>query len=132
MACNGRHGECCVAFHGACNGNSSEEIKKVIKIILEKNLKPGGGQAYRGHDDANHPGQKVGVGVYCSPNPTVMDGYAGIMEVEGHRYKVAFMLRVKPDKIRYSNKRNDYWVLNAGNGDFSEMRPYRFLIKKAS
>ena len=42
------------------------------------------------------------------------------------------MLRVKPDKIRYSNSQPDYWVLNAGNGDFSEMRPYRFLIKKVS
>ena len=60
-----------------------------------------------------------------------MDGYAGIIEVNGYRYKVAFMLRVKPDKIRYSNSRADYWVLNGGNGDFSEIRPYRFLIKKA-
>ena len=42
------------------------------------------------------------------------------------------MLRVKPDKIRYANERPDYWVLNAGNGDFSEIRPYRFLIKKTS
>jgi hypothetical protein len=38
------------------------------------------------------------------------------------------MLRVKPDKIRAGS--NDIWVLNAGNGDFSEIRPYRFLIKK--
>ena len=130
LACDGRPGEWCVAYHGACVNNTSDQIKQIIKPILEQNLKPGSGQAYSGHDDANHPGQKVGIGVYCSPNPTVTDGYAGIIEVNGYSYRVAFMLRVKPDKIRYSNSRTDYWVLNAGNGDFSELRPYRFLIKK--
>ena len=133
LACNGRPGEWCVAYHGACHGvSNSDQVKNIIKIILEQNLKPGGGQAYSGYNDDNHPGQKVGVGVYCSPNPKVIDGYAGRMEVNGHYYRVAFMLRVKPDKIRFSNSQKDYWVLNAGNGDFSEIRPYRFLIKKDS
>ena len=132
LACDGRPGEWCIAYHGACVHNTSEQIKQIIKPILENNLKPGAGQAYSTYDDACHPGQKVGVGVYCTPNPNTADGYSGQIDVNGHRYKVAFMLRVKPDKIRYSNSRSDYWVLNAGNGDFSEMRPYRFLIKKVS
>ena len=132
LACDGRPGEWCIAYHGACVHNTSEQIKQIIKPILENNLKPGSGQAYSSYDDACHPGQKVGVGVYCTPNPNTADGYSGQIDVNGHRYKVAFMLRVKPDKIRYSNSRSDYWVLNAGDGDFSEMRPYRFLIKKVS
>jgi len=132
LACDGRPGEWCIAYHGACVHNTSEQIKQIIKPILENNLKPGAGQAYSTYDDACHPGQKVGVGVYCTPNPSTADGYSGQISVNGYRYKVAFMLRVKPDKIRYSSSRTDYWVLNAGNGDFSEMRPYRFLIKKVS
>ncbi len=130
LACNGREGEWPIAYHGACVRNSSDEIKSIVKKIIEENLKPGAGQGYSSYDDVKHPGNKVGIGVYCSPKPSVMEGYAGIIEVNGHKYKVAFMLRVKPDKIRYSNP--DIWVLNAGNGDFSEMRPYRFLIKKIS
>jgi hypothetical protein len=130
LACDGRPGEWCIAFHGACVRSTSDQIKQIIKPILEQNLRPGAGQAYAGYDDACHPGQKVGTGVYCSPNPSVIDGYAGRIEVNGYTYKVAFMLRVKPDKIRYSNSQPDYWVLNAGDGNFSEMRPYRFLIKK--
>ena len=63
-------------------------------------------------------------------NPYDAEGYAGKIEVNGYRYKVAFMLRVKPDKIRYGASNPNYWVLNGGNGDFSEIRPYRFLIKK--
>ena len=35
-------------------------------------------------------------------------------------------MRVKPDKIRYSIKQKDYWVLN---GTTDEMRPYRIMIK---
>ena len=132
LACDGRPGEWCIAYHGACVHNTSEQIKQIIKPILENNLKPGSGQAYSSYDDACHPGQKVGDGVYCTPTPSTADGYSGQIDVNGHRYKVAFMLRVKPDKIRYSNSRPDYWVLNAGDGNFSEMRPYRFLIKKVS
>ena len=60
-----------------------------------------------------------------------MDKYAKKTKNNGKTYKMGFMMRVKPDKIRYSNSRSDYWVLNGGNGDFSEIRPYRFLIKKA-
>ena len=130
LACDGRQGEWCVAFHGACVRNTSEEIKQIIKHILLNNLKPGSGQAYSLDNDACHPGHKVGKGVYCTPYPNVAEGYAGTIEVNGYYYKVAFMLRVKPDKIRYSSSRDDYWVLNAGDGDFSEIRPYRFLIKK--
>ena len=126
LACNGRPGEWCIAYHGACHGQTSDNVKKGIKSILETNLRPGGGQAYQSHDDANHPGQKVGKGVYCSPEPSVIDGYAGIMNINGHNYKAAFMLRVKPDRLRYSSSRPDYWVVN---GDFSELRPYRLLIK---
>ena len=74
LACNGRPGEWCIAYHGACVRNTSDEIKQIIKPILEKNLKPGKGQGYSSYNDAMHPGQKVGVGVYCSPNPANMDG----------------------------------------------------------
>ena len=129
LACDGRPGEWCIAYHGACVRNTSDQIKQIIKPILQNNLKPGAGQACANNPDVNHPGQNIGIGVYCTPNITTAFGYAGIIEVNGYKYKVAFMLRVKPDKIRHSSG-SDYWVLNAGDGNFSEMRPYRFLIRK--
>ena len=58
---------------------------------------------------------------------TIEDGYAGIAEVNGESYYMAFMLRVKPDKIRCHEKKEDYWVLN---GTDDEIRPYGILIKK--
>ena len=49
--------------------SNCDDVKKIIKLILEENMKPGSGQAYSGYNDDNHSEQKVGVGVYCSPNP---------------------------------------------------------------
>ena len=106
---NGGPGEWCVAYHGA-----SQKLNQNYK-------------AMRDVEDCNHPGQKVGEGVYCSPNPSVLDQEGGIVQVGNSQYKIGFMLRVKPNKIRIAKNNQNYWVLN-GNSD--EIRPYRILIKK--
>ena len=105
---NGAQGEWCVAYHGASSKNNQNY--NVMRDV----------------EDANHPGQKVGEGVYCSPKPDVLDSDGGIVQVGNKKYKIGFMLRVKPDKIRIAKTNPDYWVLN-GNSD--EIRPYRILIK---
>ena len=128
LACNGRPGEWCIAYHGVARGKSSDEVKNIVRLVLENNLKAGKGQSLKNKRDDNHPGQLIGVGVYCSPNPLFLNSYAGTMQIEGINYRVGFMLRVKPDKIRYSNQAPDEWILN---GNFSEIRPYRLLVKKA-
>ena len=102
-------GEWCVAYHGA-----SQKLNQNYKQM-------------RNVDDANHPGQKVGEGVYCSPNPNVLDQEGGITQVGNKRYKIGFMLRVRPDKIRIAKTNPDYWVLD---GTSDEIRPYRILIKQ--
>ena len=37
LACDGRPGEWCVAFHGACVRSTSDQIKQIIKPILQYN-----------------------------------------------------------------------------------------------
>ena len=115
-------------LYGVARGQSSDQVKNVVKLVLENNLKAGGGQSLKNTPDDNHPGQLIGIGVYCSPNPLFLNSYAGTMQIEGINYRVGFMLRVKPDKIRYSNQAPDEWILN---GNFSEIRPYRLLVKRA-
>jgi hypothetical protein len=105
---DGAQGEWCVAYHGASSKNNQNY--NVMRDV----------------EDSNHPGQKVGEGVYCSPKPNVLDSDGGIVQVGNKKYKIGFMLRVKPDKIRIAKTNPDYWVLN-GNSD--EIRPYRILIK---
>ena len=109
IAHNGVQGEWCVAYHGASQK-------------LNQNY-----QQMRDVEDSNHPGQKVGEGVYCSPNPNVLDQEGGVTQVGNKRYKIGFMLRVRPEKIRIAKTNPDYWVLN---GTSDEIRPYRILIKQ--
>ena len=40
---------------------------------------------------------------------------------------MGFLMRVKPNKIRYSNNKKKYWVLD---GTKEEMRPYRIMVKE--
>ena len=126
IACNGNSNEWAVAYHGTGTGLGMT-LEQATHNIVVGGFKPGGRQAYQYDDDANHPGQKIGKGVYCSPNPNVMDKYAKKTKNNGKTYKMGFMMRVKPDKIRYSNSKKDYWVLD---GTTEQIRPYRILIKE--
>ena len=112
-----KEGEWCVAYHGTG--------MNCVKAILETKFKPGGGQVHANDHDLNHPGQIVGVGVYCSPKMTEVEGVYD--NKDGGEYKVAFMCRVHPKKVRICGDRPDYWVVD---GSSNEIRPYRLLIKK--
>ena len=128
---NGNKKEWAVAYHGTgVKLGSNFTLEKATNNIIKGGFKPGWGQAYAQEDDANHPGKKIGIGVYCSPNPYVMESYASCAQsstnINGINFMMGFMMRVKPDKIRYANSQKDYWVLN---GTTDEMRPYRIMIK---
>ena len=124
--CNGP-GEWCVAYHGVGRGQSSDKVKKAIGAIYKTTFEPGSGQVHKNHQDVNHPGQKVGEGVYCTPFIETAEGYAGISNINGINYKTVFMVRVKPNVIRSCADQTDYWVVN---GTTDEIRPYRILYKK--
>lgn len=124
LAYDNREGEWCIAYHGVAQRQESDNVKIAINSIAKNNLKKGARQAYEYDNDCRHKGEKVGEGVYCSPNPEVLNGYAG---KAGEKYYMGFMLRVKPDKIRCPEYKKEYWVLN---GIDDEIRPYGILIKK--
>ena len=132
-----REGEWCIAYHGVGSKCLSKEVSRAVLSIaydtlkerskLNNNEEDDDECAYDYDDDIRHPGEKVGNGVYCTPNPKVMEEYAGKVEINNGIYKIGFMLRVNPDKIRVPVGNPNFWVLN-GNTD--EVRPYRILIKK--
>ena len=141
LAYDGNPNEWAIAYHGiGCKLGFTVEnaTKEIINkgFIFSKN-----GQAYKRSKNDNprykcdnnqdDHSQLVGEGVYCSPDPDVMEKYAGKANkkasINGKKYLMGFMMRVKPDKIRYSNNKKEYWVLN---GKKEEMRPYRIMIKE--
>ena len=141
IALDGRKGEWAVAYHGlsARGGN----VENAVNNIYTKGYKIGKAQACSGDQNINTKykfdknvdkedhSKTVGVGVYCSPDPYVMEDYASQADVKanvfGKRYLMGFMMRVKPDKIRISSSTPDYWVLD---GTAKEMRPYRIMVKE--
>ena len=129
---DGNSNEWAVAYHGVGSG-VTDNLEDIANKIAKGGLKPGSGQVYENAEDRFHPGNKVGRGVYCSPNPDVLEEYASQAKtktkVNGKQYMIGFMLRVKPDKIRSPKDEDvdDYWVLN---GTTDEVRPYRILVKE--
>ena len=130
LAADGNPDEWAVAYHGVGSG-IDDNLEDVTNKIAKGGLKKGSGQYYEDYDDRFHPGHKIGVGVYCSPNPEVLEEYASQAKsktkVNEKQYMIGFMLRVKPDKIRSPNEKKDYWVLE---GSTDEIRPYRILVKE--
>ena len=135
LACNGNKNEWAVAYHGigSKGGSKVEDAARKIfkgqKFIYDKS--GNFGQFCKDHDNINKINKdyikKVGIGAYCSPDPNVMESYAEKARINGKYYKLGFMMRVKPDKIRISKEITNYWVLD---GTTKEMRPYRLMIKE--
>lgn len=64
-------------------------------------------------------------GLVCSPHPDFLDKASGLVFSGNTEWKIGFMLRVKPNVMKKSND-GKLWVVN---GNSSEVRPYRILIK---
>ena len=136
---NGNPNEWAIAYHGLGAGGNCKTVEEAAHNVYAGGFQAGGGQAHinaininkrykpNPNDPKNDHSKTVGVGVYCSPLPSVMEEYAKYSNtnINGKKYKMGFMMRVKPDKIRISKNQPNYWVLN---GTSDEMRPYRIMI----
>ena len=104
-------------------------MKDITRKIVKGGFKIGKVHALADYDDINHPGKKIGKGIYVSPKIEYIEknDYAGKSNtvINGKRFKMAFMLRVKPDGIRTCTKWPDEWVLEP-----DEIRPYRIILKE--
>lgn len=106
--------EWCVAYHGAFKKYDLQEQQLIEQI--------------KNDEDSNHPGEKVGEGILCVFDPKYINEKAEEVEdLNGIKYKVAFMLRVHPEKLRVPKNKPYYCVIN---GSSDELRPYRVLTKK--
>ena len=65
--------------------------------------------------------------IYCSPDIAYAEGYAGITEFNGEKYKCVLMLRINPKKIRQSTTWKKEYILEPTT---DEIKPYRILLKK--
>ena len=122
-------GEWAVAYHGVGRCQESNQGEDMTKKIIEGKFKFGITNLHEDCEDKYHPGQKVGVGVYCTPNIKIAEYYSGVSEKNGQKYKSVLMVRVRPDTIRCCKEHDnakDIWIVN---GTYDEIRAYRILYK---
>ena len=124
---NHSEGEWSVAYHGIGGGLKGNQLFNTKTSHIVNNLLPGINQQFKNNMDLFNLGKKVGEGIIVTPKPTVMEEYCGIFDCYGKRYKIGFMTRVMPKKIRFPDGQDDFWVIN---GTDNEVRPYRILIKE--
>ena len=120
-------GEWSVAYHGVGSLLGNSEALNIMNFFSMKNLQTGIRQNFKDSNDFYHKGKKVGEGVYVTPNPKILEEYCPPFNYNGTNYKIGFMTRVQPEKIRCPEEEHDYWVIN---GTDNEIRPYRILIKE--
>lgn len=124
-------GEWWVAYHGAGRDRNSNDVKNIVKNIVENGFIIGQHQACKNDKNINnlsnidHP--RVGKGVYLSDKIAEAEVYAGKVEIENKEYKIAFMCRVCPKKVRISSYIEYYFVVDP---NYDCVRPYRILLKE--
>ena len=123
--------EWAIAYHGIGRDPKSD-VQEITNKIIEGGFKAGEWQSLENYKDDNHPGKLIGRGIYCTPDIKYIEqnNLAGKSKtvINGKKYKMAFMLRVKPDKIRFNKNIPNEWILNEKTTD--EIRPYRILLKE--
>ena len=124
---NHSQGEWSVAYHGIGGGMKGNQLFNSKNSHIINNLLPGINQQFENNMDLFNLGKKVGEGIIVTPKPTIMEEHCGIFDCYGKKYKIGFMTRVMPKKIRCPDGQDDFWVIN---GTDNEIRPYRILIKE--
>ena len=78
-------------------------------------------------DDVKNPGKKIGKGVNFYWDPKIMEKNTETISIKNSKFKIGFMIRAKPDKIRCPKTNKDILVVD---GISDDTRPYGILLKK--
>jgi hypothetical protein len=108
LSYDNRPGEWCISYSGLSINKKGTE------------------KQYQNEKDTKHDGN-VGVGVFTSPKPELLEANTEMININGVNYKMGLMLRVNPSKIRIPQSNNNIWVIE---GISEEIRPYGILLKK--
>ena len=125
---NDNNGEWVKAFHGTGRHcRSDQEIREMINSILQNGFSNGKNNVHTNCNDKYHPGKKIGIGVYVTPNINIAKLYAGTIGIGGKKYLTLFLVKVRKKAIRGCRCKDasDYWVVN---GSSNEIRPVRVLF----
>ena len=122
---DGDAGEFSVAYYGInnLNLNNIQMMRNIMSLM--GNLESG--KTFVEDINLRNPGQKCMSGAYFYKNPSFAENSSEKINIGGFEYKIMFMCRVNPSKIRQPQNFPDCWILSPTP---DEIRPYKILIKK--
>ena len=122
---DGDAGEFAVAYYGInnLNLNNIQMMRNIMSLM--GNLESG--KTFVEDINLRNPGQKCMSGAYFYKNPSFAENSSEKINIGGFEYKIMFMCRVNPSKIRQPQNFPDCWILSPTP---DEIRPYKILIKK--
>lgn len=109
------------------NKNYNPEEMRIIfnEIIEKKNLNNLVCKDVNNELDKRHH-KNIGTGIYIFPNIENADKYTNIFDLNGKKFKILLMLKVKQDKIKEpENNKMGYWIV-----DKEFVKIYRILFKE--
>ena len=133
------NGEWYIGYHGT-------KTMAYISGIVMNGFKRGDDQQCKNYANINplnnliYP--KCGEGVYFTPDINEAKKYTNSISYSGQNYRVVFMCRINPYRVRIANYFNkEYWIVNGDKlNDYyasilgikrtDEVRPYRILLLK--
>ena len=131
-------GEWYIGYHGV-------KTIEAIQGICYDGFRRGDRQSYKDNYNINplnnHLHLKCGEGVYFTNEINVALSYSMPIPYNGNSYRIVFMCRVNPYKVRIADIGNnkEYWIVDGDKlGDLfgykrsDEVRPYRILVLKES
>jgi hypothetical protein len=120
-----QNGEFAVAYYGI--NNLFIKNMNIIQNLFSLMGNLESGRTFIDSNNIRRPGQKCKIGAYFYKNPNYAENSSEEIDIGGFKYKIMFMCRVNPDKIRQPENFQDLWILSPSP---DEVRPYKSLIKK--
>ena len=115
-----------IAYYSVGQYCSSNKINEIINNIITKDeLNQGKNQFKCSSCDKRHPGKRVGVGIYLTPDINIAEKLSGKMLINGKKYRIILMARVLISQIKEPTDIN-FWIIN----DKKYIRFYRILVKE--
>ena len=103
----------------------NEEIRNILHVVIErKNMNILVFKKENNELD-KRDGNKIGTGIYLIQDFNKADKYAGTFNINGKKYKILLMAKVKKDKIKESENKKGLWIV-----DKEFVKIYRIIFKE--
>ena len=114
-----------IAYISFSQKYTNEDIRIILHVTIEdNNLDVLVCKKENNALDKRHR-NKIGTGIYLFQDINKAEKYAGVFDINGKKYKILLMAKVKQDKIKESENKNGLWIV-----DKEFVKIYRIILRE--